>query len=161
MNHFQRPLRTVARIRVREIRSPPGTEHIRIRVRDGVARAVHGAAVRDLECFTPAQEIGVLKVEIGAVAAARPSEGDARTQGPDILGDHLDIDFAVGIAHRQHAGVVDIGEQAQGPLGLGELAREVFIAGLEKELGPDACMLRSYVQAIGKPKQAVGLARVL
>src|SRR6185437_3994429 len=133
--HLQRALRSIARIGVGERRGPSRAEDVRIVPSDGVAGAVDGAAVRYLQPLAPAQEVRVLKIEAGVVAAAGPSEGYAGTQGPDILGDHLDIDFAVGVAHGHHARVVYVAQQAQGALGFGERAGLVLVAAGEQQPG--------------------------
>src|SRR6185312_7184491 len=122
--------------------------------------AVDGAAVRYLQLLAPAQEVRVLKIEAGVVAAAGPPEGYAGTQGPDILGDHLDVDFAVGVADGHHARVVYVAQQAQGALGFSELAGLVLVAAGEQQPGFHGRSLGADVQPVRQQKKTVVFPRV-
>ena len=160
MRDLRDALRTVARADVGGGRGPFRAEHVRVGPRHGVAGAVDGAAVRHLQGLAPAEKIRVLQVEIGAVRAAGAAEGEARTQGPHILGDDLDIDLAVGVVHRHDSRVVDVAQQAQGTFGFREFARAISVPAREQQLRLDARAFGAYVQAVRQPKQPVGLARI-
>jgi len=130
-----------------------GTQHIGVGPRYRVAGAVHRAAARYLQGLAPAQEIGVWRLNLLSLV---PPEREKEIPGlsPNIVGNDLDIDFAVGVMHRHDARVVHIGQEAQHPFGLRELAREISIAAGEQQLRLDGRVLGTDVQrsaSLNKP----------
>ena len=150
----------VAGVGVRRLGRPVRTEYVGIRPGDRVGGAVDGAAARELQGLPEAQDVRVLDVVARGVGSSGTPEGKPGAQGPDILGDHLDVDDSVCVVHGHDVRVVDISEQPQVALGLGQLLGPVPVSACEQQLAPDGGGLRADVQAIGKAEQSGGLSRV-
>src|SRR5207244_12614136 len=108
-----------------------------------------------------AEEVDLLELHAGGVAAAAAAEVEAWIEGPDIARRDAEVDLAVVIGHRADPGVVEIGIAAQDPLRLIDQAARIALAGFEQELLADDVLAGPLVQVIREPEELHIVLRIL
>src|SRR6202035_3324149 len=144
------PVAAVAVLREPELRLRAAAEDAGILIAEEVRGAVDRRRALDVEVLAGAEEVAVREVEAGAADPAGVMEGDPALERPDVAGDDLDVDLALGDAQRPDPGIVEVAGGSQEALGLAQRLDREAVAALEQELALDRRRPGGAMEAIGE-----------
>ena len=132
---------------------------VRVLVLERAGLAVDVLLVGEREPGAGAEQVLLLEPDPGLVRPALAAEAELRLQRPGVLGQHLEVDLAVGIADRPYAGIRQVAIAAQASLRFLERAGLVSIAGAKQQLRRDGGLARDDVDMVHDPKEQEVLFR--